>query len=104
MVPRVRRALDPMARRLGRVEAIKGASKAKMQAPSPPGKYEWAGLESGEWGVSMQEGKRPIKISLMEQVIPEMMNRSTRGDLYYSPKAFIPRKQTHYNFLELKIQ
>ena len=70
-----------------------------MQAPSPPGKYEWAGLESGKWGVSMQEGKRPIKISLMEQVIPEIMNKSTRGDLYYSPKAFTQGSKSIIIFL-----
>ena len=104
MVPRVRRALDLMASRLGGVEATKGASKVKTQALSSHLQIRvgWTGIRGGVV-VSLHEDKKTQENISNGAGDSQNDEQVARGDLNYFPKAFIPRKRKHYAFFEFKI-
>ena len=98
-VPRVRRALDLMARRLGRVEAIKGASKLKTQALSSHLAYT-SGL-----GWNQGRGGQPAKGEKTQENVSNSAVDSQNNEQVYEkrplllPKSFYSKKTERLCFI-----
>ena len=91
-MPRVRRALDLMDRRLGRVEAIKGAPKLKTQALSSHLAYT-SGL-----GWNQGRGVQPAKGEKTQENVSNGAGDSQNNEQVYEkrplllPKSFYSKK------------